>query len=122
MSPLSRRQFLQYGGALGVAAATVPFWGFLTIRICRRHPTARRPPQTLQSARDGGDKLPFDHIVVVMMENHSFDNYLGALPRSGKARAQGLTFNRSGVAVNTNPGPGAMCSRSHSRLRPRVQM
>ncbi len=26
--------------------------------------------------------MPFDHIVVVMMENHSFDNLLGALSRS----------------------------------------
>ena len=24
--------------------------------------------------------MPFDHIIVVMMENHSFDNLLGGLP------------------------------------------
>jgi phospholipase C len=48
-------------------------------------------------------EMPFDHIVVVMMENHSFDNLLGALPRSGQPGADGLTFNASGGATNSNP-------------------
>ena len=48
--------------------------------------------------------MPFDHVVVVMMENHSFDNLLGALPRSGQAAADGLTFNEAGAATNSNPG------------------
>jgi phospholipase C len=43
--------------------------------------------------------MPFDHIVVVMMENHSFDNLLGALPG-----VDGLTFDDQGKATNTNPG------------------
>ncbi len=50
------------------------------------------------------DEMPFDHIVVVMMENHSFDNVLGALARSGQASADGLTFDQSGEATNSNPG------------------
>jgi phospholipase C len=49
--------------------------------------------------------MPFDHIVIVMMENHSFDNLLGALPRSGQTQADGLKFNTHGVPTNTNPGP-----------------
>jgi phospholipase C len=48
------------------------------------------------------ETMPFDHLVVVMMENHSFDNLLGALPRS-KAGVDGLTFNSAGVATNSNP-------------------
>jgi phospholipase C len=48
--------------------------------------------------------LPFEHIVVVMMENHSFDNLLGALSRSGQPGADGLHFNHAGVALNSNPG------------------
>ena len=44
-------------------------------------------------------QMPFDHIVVVMMENHSFDNLLGALPG-----VDGLTFDAQGKATNTNPG------------------
>ena len=50
--------------------------------------------------------MPFDHIVVVMMENHSFDNLLGALPRS-QPSVDGLTFNSAGEATNSNPGTGA---------------
>ncbi|MGA2012805.1 MAG: alkaline phosphatase family protein [Solirubrobacteraceae bacterium] len=45
------------------------------------------------------EEMPFDHIVVVMMENHSFDNLLGALPG-----ADGLSFDGAGKATNVNPG------------------
>jgi phospholipase C len=43
--------------------------------------------------------------VVVMMENHSFDNLLGALALSGQKHAHGLKFNHRGEALNSNPGP-----------------
>jgi phospholipase C len=46
--------------------------------------------------------LPFEHVVVVMMENHSFDNLLGALPVNGQPLADGLTF-RDGKATDRNP-------------------
>jgi phospholipase C len=52
-----------------------------------------------QSAGTVNDEMPFDHIVVVMMENHSFDNLLGALPG-----ADGLTFDGFGQATDVNPG------------------
>ncbi len=32
------------------------------------------------------EEMPFDHVVVVMMENHSFDNLLGALARIASRR------------------------------------
>ena len=51
--------------------------------------------------------MPFDHVVVVMMENHSFDNLLGALARSGQPAADGLSFDSAGRATNTNPGAGS---------------
>ena len=41
-----------------------------------------------------------DHIVVVMQENHSFDNYLGML-----GRGDGFTLDRHGRPTNTNPDP-----------------
>jgi phospholipase C len=47
--------------------------------------------------------FPFDHIVLVMQENHSFDNYLGMLPVSGQPRADGFTFNAKDEPVNWNP-------------------
>jgi phospholipase C len=49
------------------------------------------------------EQMPFDHIVVVMMENHSFDNLLGALGHT-RADVDGLTFYSAGKAGNTNPG------------------
>jgi phospholipase C len=48
------------------------------------------------------DTMPFDHLIVVMMENHSFDNLLGALPLT-HAAADGLDFSE-GNPVNSNPG------------------
>ena len=47
--------------------------------------------------------FPFDHIVLVMQENHSFDNYLGMLPVSGQPLADGFTFNKAEEPVNWNP-------------------
>ena len=48
------------------------------------------------------DAMPFEHIVVVMMENHSFDNLFGELSRS-REEVEGLRFNAAGEALNSNP-------------------
>jgi phospholipase C len=48
------------------------------------------------------DTMPFEHIVVVMMENHSFDNLLGALPLTNPL-VEGLAFEGE-TALNSNPG------------------
>ena len=69
--------------------------------------TRRAPGSVPDPSRSAGavtDAVPFDHIVVVVMENHSFDNVLGALPRSGQAAADGLTFDEKGEVTNSNPG------------------
>jgi phospholipase C len=50
--------------------------------------------------------LPFDHIVIVMQENHSFDNYFGMLPLRGQPLADGFTFNEHGEPLNDNPVTG----------------
>ncbi|HEX8714064.1 MAG TPA: alkaline phosphatase family protein, partial [Solirubrobacteraceae bacterium] len=106
--PLTRRSFLGYGGALGGAAVAMSSTGALwraasayakAVRVPGSLPDPRRPAGTATEA------LPFDHIVVVMMENHSFDNLLGALPRFGQRKAHGLKFDHAGVALNSNPGP-----------------
>jgi phospholipase C len=47
------------------------------------------------------EELPFDHVVVVMMENHSFDNLLGELSRT-RADVDGLTFDSADNVTNTN--------------------
>jgi hypothetical protein len=104
---LTRRALLRYGGSLGAAVASMSSAGGLLrmastsakkLRVPDRLPNPRVPAGTVNEA------LPFDHIVVVMMENHSFDN-LGALSRSGQPKAQGLKFNHRGEARNSNPGP-----------------
>ena len=45
-------------------------------------------PDPTRPAGTATDAMPFDHIVCVMMENHSFDNLLGALPRLGPAQGR----------------------------------
>jgi len=105
---MTRRALLRYGGSVGAAVAGMSsvgaFWRTISaaakpLRVPDSLPDPRRPAGTATEA------LPFDHIVVVMMENHSFDNLLGALARSGQPRAQGLHFNHHGEALNSNPGP-----------------
>jgi phospholipase C len=47
--------------------------------------------------------MPFDHLVVVMMENHSFDNLFGDLGRT-RADVDALRFDPTGAPTNSNPG------------------
>ncbi|MCU4187309.1 hypothetical protein K6U06_23300 [Acidiferrimicrobium sp. IK] len=101
----SRREFLRLGGAAAVAAAgglaLGPLAGPAGAAPLRQPDSLwdpRRPAGTLDPT------MPFDHIVVVMMENHSFDNYLGMLPAVGRPRADGFTL-RAGRPVNSNPSP-----------------
>ena len=46
-----------------------------------------------------------------MMENHSFDNVLGALPQFGQPLADGLTF-AAGRATDSNPAPTGASSEA----------
>jgi phospholipase C len=51
----------------------------------------------------GTDTIPqIEHIVVLMMENHSYDNRLGMLNRHG---ADGFTLGPDGLPTATNPYP-----------------
>ena len=47
--------------------------------------------------------MPFDHLIIVMMENHSFDNLLGDLGRT-RDDVNGLTFAGGQTPTNHNPG------------------
>ncbi len=56
----------------------------------------------------GTDTLPqIEHIVVLMMENHSFDDHLGTL-----GRGDGLTLGPDGKPINYNPDPAGGFVRS----------
>ena len=49
----------------------------------------------------GEDMIPqIDHIVVIMMENHSYDDHLGMLKKG-----DGLTLGSTGTPINFNPDP-----------------
>jgi phospholipase C len=51
----------------------------------------------------GTDTIPqIDHVVVLMMENHSYDNKLGMLNRPG---ADGFSIGKDGKPTATNPYP-----------------
>ncbi len=49
------------------------------------------------------ERMPFDHLVVVMMENHSFDNLFGDLGRT-RTDVDALHFDGAGRPTNNNPG------------------
>ena len=68
-------------------------------------PPGSRPHPHLPA---GTDTLPqIEHIVVLMMENHSFDDHLGTL-----GRGDGLTPGADGRPVNYNPDPSGGYVRS----------
>jgi phospholipase C len=57
---------------------------------------------------EGSDTLPqIDHILVLMMENHTYDNWLGMLGRGlgQQPRGDGFTLGAGGVPTATNPTP-----------------
>jgi phospholipase C len=60
-------------------------------------------PDPSKPAGTPNPAMPFDHIVVVMMENHSFDNLLGKLSLAGQPLADGLDFDANGNPTNSNP-------------------
>ncbi len=99
---ITRRALLKRG-ALAGAALSLPASAWPGVAAA----ATRRPgslPNHHLAAGTVNAAMPFDHIVVVMMENHSFDNLLGALALAGTPAADGLTFNAAGVATNSNPG------------------
>jgi len=59
-------------------------------------PVGSRPDP---SAAEGVDRLPqIEHVIVLMMENHSYDNYLGMLDRG-----DGLARGSDGAPTSSNP-------------------
>jgi phospholipase C len=86
---ISRRQFLK-----GAAAAT----GALVLGgVAQTQPVSASAPALPKPSKSG-----IDHVVVVMMENRSFDHFLGWLP-SANGRQAGLTYyDSSGAAHDTH--------------------
>src|SRR5207253_3850775 len=82
---LTRRQFLRGVAGTAALAASRPW-----------------PASAWAAAAPAGTDAPFDHVVLLMMENRSFDHYLGWLP-GADGRQAGLQFtDRSGRAFSTH--------------------
>jgi phospholipase C len=109
MTPPHRRRFdrrtvLRAG--LGAAAAAALPSGLAGAATPAAAPKLRWPDSipypSLPVGKNTG-AFPFDHVVIVMQENHSFDNYLGMLPVCGQPKADGFTFNAKEEPLNWNP-------------------
>src|SRR5215469_7446630 len=99
----TRREFLRAGMAAGAVVATGAWQdaAATAIRVAGR--SMLRKPGSLPEPRlpMGTDTIPqIKHIVVLMMENHSYDNHLGMLNRRG---ADGFTLRPDGKPVAQNP-------------------
>jgi phospholipase C len=72
----------------------------LARRWVRRHEAAFHGEVVSSDVPPGSDQLPqIKHIIVLMMENHSYDNYLGML----EGRGDGFSTGRDGTPEATNP-------------------
>ncbi|HKR70512.1 MAG TPA: alkaline phosphatase family protein [Streptosporangiaceae bacterium] len=99
----TRRNLLKAGLTAGLAAGTTG-WHFAPespggapSRVLLRQPGSLPDPRLAP----GTDTMPqIKHIVVLMMENHSYDDHLGMLRRPG---ADGFTLGKNGKPKAVNP-------------------
>jgi phospholipase C len=115
MLRISRRAFLNHSGLAAALAMTAGLQacsgggsGGNDEPVGDGDPT-RGPnslPDPTRAAGAADERLPFDHVIVVMMENHSFDNYFGMLPVRGQPKADGFLFDDGGAPINFNPLSG----------------
>jgi phospholipase C len=101
----SRRGLLKAGLAAGAVAGTGA-WSSASASASRSgHYSRLRQPGSLPYPQlpAGTDTIPqIEHIVILMMENHSYDNRLGMLRRRG---ADGFRLGRDGLPLATSRYP-----------------
>jgi phospholipase C len=98
-SGISRRSFIGGSASAVAVGALAPesLRGLGQKRSKLRNPGSRPFP----GLPAGSDTMPrIQHIVVLMMENHSFDNFFGML-----GRGDGFTLGHDGLPTATNPYP-----------------
>ncbi|MGH9120563.1 MAG: alkaline phosphatase family protein, partial [Acidimicrobiales bacterium] len=106
---ISRRQLLCAGlAASGLFLVGQPSAGTAGGRLAQLAAAGLRGPGSLPNPQlpPGTDTLPeIEHILVLMMENHSYDNYLGMLGRGPglTPRGDGFSLGPDGLPTATNP-------------------
>jgi phospholipase C len=110
----TRRGALRAAGGLAAAGALAPYGPWLDRAAAAGLRTPDSLPDPMRPAGTPTDALPFDHIVCLMQENHSFDNYFGMLPRRGQPKADGFSFDAAGVPLNSNPYKGGIVRVQHA--------
>jgi phospholipase C len=96
----TRRGLLKAGLAAG-AVAGVAGWRPAPGNRGRHHHLRKPNSLPYPHLPAGTDTIPqIQHVVVLMMENHSYDNRLGMLNRHG---ADGFRLGRDGLPTATNP-------------------
>lgn len=93
------------GAAATLALGGLPAWARVTASPYL--PYRLRPDQLPHPDRPMGEPgIPrIEHVVLLMMENHSTDNVLGMLPHVSAARRDfdGLPVDRNGIPIASNP-------------------
>ncbi len=101
---ITRRRLLQTGLVAGAAVGVGGWrWAPGSPGGDPGRPGHLRQPGSLPypNQPEGSNTIPqIEHIVVLMMENHSYDNKLGVLRRRD---ADGLRIGRDGMPLATNP-------------------
>lgn len=115
---MKRRGVLK--GLAAAAAAPVmaagPAASALAAGVALREPGSLPYPHL----KAGTDTIPkIEHIVVLMMENHSYDNKLGMLARPG---ADGFTIGANGKPTAQNPYPGGKKTQHAFRMPTTCQL
>ncbi len=98
-TPATRRQILGAGLATGAALGA----GGWRAAASSKHPLRKPGSRPYPKLPAGTDTIPqIEHIVILMMENHSYDNKFGVLRRRG---ADGFKLGPKGHPIATNPYP-----------------
>ena len=107
---ITRRRLLTdaAGAAAGLAAASastgVPAWARTFARAAALRGPGSLPFPHLPAGRPTTALRQIEHVAVLVMENHSFDNLLGMVPHQvqGRAAVDGLTVS-GGQVQDSNP-------------------
>jgi phospholipase C len=109
--PITRRTLLAgaasgaLGGAAALSYASLPAWAKPVARAASIRQPDSLPFPNLPAGHPTAELEEIKNVVVLMMENHSYDNLLGMVGRQvkGRRKADGFSFGANGKPTNFNP-------------------